>query len=109
MLPSFRSALLVIAALSASSVAPAQVGPASEPLIPDASGALPQAVVPQTLTYQLPAPTDAVTAPDSETAQPDELAPQPARPSGDLASLVAQLRSSQRLAAPRTSSRSSTT
>src|SRR5687767_6504289 len=103
MLPSLRTALLVFAALSASSVAPAQVGPASEPMIPDSSGALPQAavvqpLVPETLPYQLPAPTDAVTAPVAETAQPDELAPVPARPSfdrgGDLASLVAQFRSS---------------
>jgi len=93
MLPSIRTALLVVAALSGSSVAPAQVGPAAEPMIPVESTTLPQAVVPQTLTYQMPAPTDAVTAPDPQIS--DELAPEPAKPSGDLASLVAQLRSSE--------------
>ena len=92
MLSSLRSALLVFAALSASSVAPAQVGPASEPLIPNSGGALPQAVTPQPLTIEVPAPSEAVEAPVV-----DELAPLPATParrSGDLASLVAQLRSS---------------
>jgi N-acetylmuramoyl-L-alanine amidase len=99
MLPSLRTALLVVAALSGSSVAPAQVGPAAEPMIPVESASLPQAVAPQTLTYQMPAPTDAVTAPDPQDSQADDLAPLPApkavRPSGDLATLVAQLRSSE--------------
>lgn len=100
MLSSPRSALLVLAALSASSVAPAQVGPAAEPLLPLASTSLPQPVLPQTL----PSLPKEVTAPDAlevpGTQEPDELAPlpeasaTPARPSGDLATLVAQLRSS---------------
>lgn len=91
MLLSVRSALLVFGALSASSVAPAQVGQAAEPLIPVASPAFPQTVVPETLPVQSEAsPASAI----------DELAPlaeEPvatARPSGDLASLVAQMRSS---------------
>ena len=97
MLVSLRSALLVFAALSAGSVAPAQVGPASEPLIPVPSPAVPQAVVPQQLPIGAPAPGDAVEAPAV-----DDLAPLPAtpatparqaRPSGDLSALVAQLRS----------------
>src|SRR5688572_12322523 len=95
MLASPRSALLVLAALSASSVAPAQVGAASEPLMPIASLSMPKVVVPELIT-------DQVTAPDSATAPlTDELAPlpetkveTPARPSGDLASLVAQFRGS---------------
>ena len=89
MLPSLRSVLLVVAALSGSSVAPAQVGPAAEPMIPVESASLPQVVVPQALTPEISAP-EAV-----ETPQSDELAPVPAKPSGDLASLVAQLRSSE--------------
>ena len=89
MLPSFRSVLLVVAALSGSSVAPAQVGPASEPMIPVESASLPQIVAPQVLTPESAAP-EAV-----ETPQSDELAPLPAKPSGDLASLVSQLRSSE--------------
>ncbi len=95
MLPSFRTALLVVAALSGSSVAPAQVGPASEPMIPADSATLPQAVVPQTLSVEPAAPTQSVGSLDSQSSQADELAPLPAKPSGDLASLVAQLRSSE--------------
>lgn len=95
MLPSLRTALLVVAALSASSVAPARVGPASEPMIPAGSAILPQAVVPQTLLVEPSASSQAVETPDSLSSQPDELAPVVAQPSGDLTSLVAQLRSSQ--------------
>ena len=100
MLSSTRSALLVLAALSASSVAPAQVGPAAEPLLPMASASLPQPVVPQALPpmpKEVLAP-DAAQPADGEAAPADELAPlpetvvAPAKPSGDLASLVAQLR-----------------
>jgi spore germination cell wall hydrolase CwlJ-like protein len=96
MLASPRSALLVLAALSASSVAPAQVGPASEPLMPMASLSMPKVVVPELIT-------DQVTAPETTTEAPvaDELAPlpeakveTPVRPSGDLATLVAQMRGS---------------
>ena len=68
MLPSLRSALLVIAALSGSSVAPAQVGPMAEPMIPVNGAILPQVVVPQTLTI------DPV---DPQSLQSDELAPAP--------------------------------
>jgi N-acetylmuramoyl-L-alanine amidase len=95
MLPSLRSALLVFAALSASSVAPAQVGPASEPMNSDALAALPQAVAPQPVSLEVPAPADMVLVPDSQSTQADELAPLLAKPSGDLTELVAQLRSSE--------------
>ena len=88
MLPSLRSILLVVTALSGSSVAPAQVGPASEPMIPVESASLPQAVVPQVLSPEVDVP-DAV-----ETLPTDEIAPLPVKPTGDLASMVAQLRSS---------------
>jgi hypothetical protein len=92
MLSSRRSALLVLAALSASSVAPAQVGAASEPLMPIASLSMPKMVVPELIT-------DEVTAPDAEVQVPvaDELAPLPAPPvkhASDLTTLVAQMRSS---------------
>ena len=95
MLLSVRSALLVFGALSASSVAPAQVGQAAEPLIPVAGPALPQTVVPETLPGQSEASPTSAGVPAI-----DELAPLPgepaatARPSGDLASLVAEMRSS---------------
>ena len=89
MLPSFRSALLVFAAFSASSVAPARVGPVAEPLIPYSNSSLPQVAVPQPLPAVV-APSDAV-----ESPQVDDTASVPVRPSGDLSSLVAQLRASE--------------
>src|SRR5688572_22530508 len=92
MLPSFRPAMLVITALSASSVAPAQVGPAAEPSIPVSETAMPKVVVPEVLPNDLPVVTQTDPAPAV-----DELAPLPApqsKPTGDLASLVAQMRSS---------------
>ena len=95
MLSSPRSALLIITALSASSVAPAQVGHASQPIASEqmvlATNNIPTKIVPAQ-----PIPIDPV----AETPVADELAPlpedtaKPVRPSGDLATLVAQLRSS---------------
>jgi spore germination cell wall hydrolase CwlJ-like protein len=91
MLSSYRSALLVFAALSASSVAPAQVRQTAEPMVL-ASNNLPLKVIaPQPIEID-----DA--APAANLPVVDELAPladKPARPSGDLASLVAQLRGSE--------------
>jgi len=94
MLASPRSALLVLAALSASSVAPAQVGPAAEPLIAITTIAIPATVVPEAPPQpkEVLAPSEAV-----ETPIADELAPLPAPPvkrTGDLAALVAQFRGS---------------
>jgi spore germination cell wall hydrolase CwlJ-like protein len=91
MLHPFRSALLVFAALSAATVAPAQVRPASasEPLI--GANEIPTMVVPAMLsTPQLPAPADVLGPVDEpEVSEPEA----PATVSGDLASMVAQLRS----------------
>ena len=90
---SIRSALLVLAALSASSVAPAKVGPSAEPLIAATSAAVPSLVT--------PVPLDAPPAPEAPTAdetavlpEDSEAEPDPVKPTGDLASMVAQLRSS---------------
>src|SRR5215207_2128615 len=91
MLVSLRSAVLVFAALSASSVAPAKVGPSAEPLLPVPSIPLSDEVLPLEVVGE-----DAI-VPDSDSGPVDELAPLtaiPARPTGDLASMVAQLRSS---------------
>lgn len=93
MLVSLRSALLIFAAASASSVAPAQVGPSSEPLIPATQASLPKIVVPERIEYPaLPDSTEPVE--NGDEAEGAEVAPQPVRPTGDLASLVAQLRGS---------------
>jgi N-acetylmuramoyl-L-alanine amidase len=92
MLHPFRSALLVFAALSAATVAPAQVRPASEsePLLSGANE-IPTMVVPAMLsTPELPATGDVLAPADEPT---DSEAPA-ATASGDLASMVAQLRSS---------------
>jgi len=93
----FRSALLIIAALSAASVAPAQVGQvpiASEPLLISASNSLPSLVVPALLTLpELPSASPDPLAPLIAAPQVDEV--QAPNPSGDLASMVATLRSSQ--------------
>ena len=97
MMHAFRSALLVFAALSAATVAPAQVRPATanEPLLGGMTQ-MPSLIVPATLTIpELPT-----------TATPDIFAPldQPtvsepeasvSRPTGDLAAMVAQLRSTE--------------
>ena len=98
MLSSLRSALLVVAAVSASSVAPAKVGDDIEPLIPAASASLPTIVVPQRIPY--PVLPDAAEPAGAETLEPESAVPEPpaaepagpARPAGDLASLVAGLR-----------------
>jgi hypothetical protein len=93
MLVSLRSALLIFAAASASSVAPAQVGPSSEPVIPVTQASLPKVVVPERIEYPaLPDSTEPVESEDSADAP--EIAPAPVKPTGDLASLVAQFRGS---------------
>lgn len=97
MLSSPRTALLVVAAISASSVAPAQVGQPSEPLIPLTSASLPKIVTPATLPGNLIvddlAPLDAPEAPLAAEPAPQSDSPEPARLTGDLPAMVAQLRS----------------
>lgn len=92
----FRSAILAIAAFGASSVAPAQVAPLPEPLIGTGSTLVPAMVVPQTIN---PLTTeDAVEAVlEGETPSIETPAPETpeAKPTGDLSSLVSQLRSSE--------------
>lgn len=96
MVISFRSAMLILAAASASSVAPAQVGPTSS----EASvvtTALPKIVVPEpidTPTYSMDANEAATATNPTPEGDADLLAPVPVKPTGDLSSLVAQLRSS---------------
>ena len=93
--------MLAIAAFGASSVAPAQVAPLAEPLIGTGSTLVPALVVPQTinpLTTEgaveavLESETPPAETPPSES--PDTEAPA-VKPTGDLPSLVSQLRSSE--------------
>ncbi|HXG98907.1 MAG TPA: cell wall hydrolase [Sphingomicrobium sp.] len=93
----FRSALLIIAALSAATVAPAQVGQVAmtpEPILATGTNKLPLMVVPAVLTVnpELPAAQDPL-APIDVPAQPDE--PEVATPTGDLESMVSALRSTK--------------
>jgi N-acetylmuramoyl-L-alanine amidase len=103
MLATFRSALLISAALTASTFTPAVAGPATESLLPIASASLPKVAVPDLLDPegepQLadPATPDAeipedVQTPGDETSAVAQTAP--VKPNGDLAAMVAQLRGS---------------
>lgn len=99
MFVSLRSALLIFAAASASSVAPAQVGPtSSEPLLPVATASLPKIVVPEPIsnpTYTPDANEPAQTNSQDIDTDAEATAPQILNPSADLPTLVAQLRSSE--------------
>ena len=96
MFVSLRSALLVLAAASASSVAPAQVGPlsSSEPLIPATTASMPKIVVPEPISNPTLTPDAVEPAPINIDADAEATAAQVLKPTGDLSSMVAQLRSS---------------
>jgi N-acetylmuramoyl-L-alanine amidase len=87
MLPSLRSALLICAALGASSVTPALAGQSEEPLIAASSPAVPTITVPDLLA---PEAEPVLSQPDATPTEPAE--PQPVTPTGDLGDMVAQLR-----------------
>lgn len=95
MFVSLRTTFLVIAALTASSVAPAKVNPATEPLITEGSNAIPAAVAAIPMPAEVA--SDLLTAPeyDQPTApalsdDDDEVAP-----GASLSEAVAQLASSE--------------
>ena len=95
MVASLRSALLVCAAMSASSVAPAQVGPSSVEIVPAAT-----AVSPSALAQELLRKSDNLAVPvveEPQSAEPDDetsdSAPAVDR-DADLPTMLAQLRSS---------------
>ena len=77
----------MIAALTATIIAPARAGPSGEPLLPAVSEAPAEVSVPQLLD---PEGEPTLSEPDT-TAAPEAAAPV-AKPAGDLASMVAQLR-----------------
>ena len=83
----------MVAALTATIIAPATAGPSGEPLLPATSAALPEVVVPELLdpkgepTLSQPQETD-----DRDN---DETAPPLVKTTGDLPSMVAQLRSAE--------------
>ena len=93
-----RSALCICAALSATSVAPAQAGPSTEPLaepvLPVESASLPKIVVPDLLGPEAEPQLSEPAAPAVETDTPEIVETPSVRPTGDLRSMVAELRSS---------------
>jgi len=95
MVASLRSALLVCAAMSASSVAPAQVGPSSVEIVPAAT-----AVSPSALAQELLRKSDNLAVPvveEPQSAEPDDETSESAAAidrDADLPTMVAQLRSS---------------
>src|SRR6185369_4293639 len=92
MLASFRSALLMVAALTATIIAPAKAGPSGEPLLPATTASLPEAAVPNLLEPQ-GEPTLSQPATDNAVQQDNQEVSEPAvQPTGDLAQMVAQLR-----------------
>jgi N-acetylmuramoyl-L-alanine amidase len=90
-LVSIRSALLMVVVLTATIIAPVKAGPAAEPLASVADATLPSATIPGLIDPNGQPALSAPEAPDSEV-QPDAAAPA-IRPAGDLAEMVAELRS----------------
>ena len=94
---SIRSVITVLAALTASSVAPAQVTEEAEPLIAAGSGVMPVPAVIQTLESEEFTPkVDSIDplAPKPQSDEPEQVADSgdSAPPARDLAGLVAQYR-----------------
>jgi spore germination cell wall hydrolase CwlJ-like protein len=94
-LASFRTALLISAALTASTIAPAQAGPTDTPLVSAANTSLtassPEVVAPN--VQPAIAQPDAAIPVTPETTTPDETAQPAIDRSEDLASMVADLHS----------------
>ncbi|WP_308515139.1 cell wall hydrolase [Sphingomonas flavescens] len=92
MLASVRSALLMIAALTATVIAPAKAGPSGEPLLPVTSATLPKVVTPDLLDPKaeptLSQPSAAASEEQAEEAEPAVAT------TASLADMVGQLRNS---------------
>ena len=81
----------MVAALTATVIAPARAGPSGGPLLPATSASLPEVAVPQLLDPQGEPNLSQPPAADTQD-QDDPVVEPPVRPSGDLADMVAQLR-----------------
>ena len=92
MLASFRSALLMVAALTATIIAPAKAGPSSDLPLPASNAAAPRVSVPDLIDPNgVPVLSQPQT--DEDTNTPDVAVPAAVKPRGDLSEMVAQLRS----------------
>lgn len=92
MLASFRSALLMVAALTVMIIAPAQAGPTAEPVMPATSATLPKVAVPELLDPQGEPTLSQPQATEGQDNNNDQDTAAAVKPSGDLAAMVAQLR-----------------
>ena len=92
MLASFRSALLMVAALTMTIIAPAKAGPSAEPLLPAASATVPKVAIPDLLDPQGEPTLAQPDATDTQNETDDSVAQPAVKPSGDLVSMVAELR-----------------
>ena len=81
----------MIAALTATIIAPAQAGPSGEPVLPATSATLPQLAVPELIKDEPVLSGRDATQDDQDDS--DEATVEPAvKPTGDLASMAAELR-----------------
>jgi spore germination cell wall hydrolase CwlJ-like protein len=95
MVASLRSALLVCAAMSASSVAPAQVGSSSVEIVPAAASVSPSALAQELLRKSENLAVPVVEEPQSTDSEDQASETAPAvDPEADLPTMVAQLRGS---------------
>ena len=84
----------MVAALTAAIIAPAKAGPSGEPLLPANNAAAPKVPVPDLLDAQgEPTLSQPQTDEDTSTDANDVAVPAAVKPTGDLAQMVAQLRS----------------
>ena len=95
MLASFRSALLICAALSAVSIAPAQAGSSPSPVLPADSADLPTVPMPDLLDPSAEPQLSEPAVSEPQTEAPAAVPTPAVRPTGDLASMVADLRSGE--------------
>ena len=85
----------MVAALTATIIAPAKAGPSGEPLLPATSASLPEVPVPNLLDPRSE-PTLSQPSTDTTVQQDNDQVSEPAtKPTGDLASMVSQLRSAE--------------
>jgi N-acetylmuramoyl-L-alanine amidase len=95
MLASFRSALLMVAALAATIIAPAKAGPSGEPLFATTSASTPEVSVPELLDPNgEPSLSERQQSLEAQPQADDEL-PAAVKPTGNLAEMVAQLRTTE--------------
>ena len=82
----------MVAALTATTIAPAKAGPSGEPVLPATSATLPQVAVPDLLDPQGEPDLSQPQAADPQNDADDQVAQPAVKPTGDLASMVAELR-----------------